>query len=428
MDQPCKGHHQTKIALGVDNRSGFTEPAVMGITIFWDIAAMKKNYILLFVLTVLGSTFAANNNGSITSTKLSIPERIAARDFPSVFQAWSPADNQPKKDWWAMMAMHDLVWHGPGGFGLVWDTEPRGLAEAFTPESIEAASKIRRKLLELNPNIILIAEIRYRDAHPSFLPESHIWWKRDKDGNIIKGWDEGGFICMDFANPEFREHVAKRAGAAVKSGIFDGILLDWWRDDEDRLSLVKAVRKAIGNGYLIITNTNDRTAPWSAPYINGYFMECTRSKTAADWKRIAATLKWAEKNLRPPCVNCVETWYHNSREDLHLMRATTTLALTHSDGYCLFSDPNPLPSGDHRHNWYQFWNKSLGRPVAEGTTRDDGTVVREFENGTVVYNPKGNKPVEVIFNKVRKSVASNISSKRHKLAYPDGDIYLKIEK
>jgi hypothetical protein len=388
---------------------------------------MKKDCILLLLVLVFGSSFAAKVSGSAESIGLSIAERITARDFPSVFQAWSPADNLPSKDRWAVMAMHDLIWHGPGGFGLVWDRNPRGLAEAFTPESIEAGRKIRRKLLEFNPNIILIAEIRYRDANPSFLPKGHYWWKRDKDGNLVKGWGEGGFICLDFANPEFREHVAKRARAAVQSGVVDGVMLDWWRDDEDRLELVREVRKAIGDKYLIIANTNDRTAPQSASYINGYFMECTASKTAGEWKRIAATLNWAEKNLRQPRVNCIETWFHNSRDDLHLMRATTTLALTHSDGYCLFSDPNPLPSPDHRHNWYPFWNKSLGKPVSGGVTRSDGTVVREFENGTVVYNPMGNKSVEVVFSEIRKSMATGISSDRYKLACPDGDIYLKIK-
>ena len=388
---------------------------------------MKKDYILLLVVLVFGSSFADDDSGSAESAGLSLADRIAARNFPSVFQAWSPADNLPNKDRWAVMAMHDLVWRGPGGFGLVWDTNPSGLAETFTPESIKAGREIRRDLLKLNPNIILIAEIRYRDANPSFLPEGHNWWKRDEQGNLVKGWGEGGFICLDFANPQFREHVVQRARAAVQSGVVDGVLLDWWRDDEDRLSLVKAVREAIGDKYLIITNTNESTAPQSAPYINGYFMECTRSKTAADWKMISATLQWAEKNLRPPRVNCLETWYHNSREDLHLMRATTALALTHSDGYCLFSDPNPLPSGDHRHNWYPFWDRSLGKPVGEAVARKDGTVVREFENGSVVYNPMGNRPVEVTFSETRKSVATGISSKLHKLTCPDGDIYLNIE-
>jgi len=388
---------------------------------------MKKNYLFLLIFLIFCFAFIADDYVSAENVELSIVNRIAARDFPSVFQAWSPADNLPNKDRWSVMALHDLVWHGPGGFGLVWDTNPRGLAEAFTPESIETGRKIRKNLLELNPNIILIAEIRYRDAHPNFLPKGHRWWKRDKNGDLVKGWDEGGYICMDFANPELRQHIAKRAGAAVQSGVVDGVLLDWWCDDQHRLELVKAVREAIGDKYLIIANTNDRTAPESASFINGYFMECTRSKTANDWKRIADTLKWAEKNLRSPRVNCLETWYHNSRKDLHLMRATTTLTLTHSDGYCLFSDPNPLPSGDHRHNWYPFWDKSLGKPLSEETSKDDGTVIRQFENGTVVYNPMGNKPVEVIFSKTRKSIATGINSNRHKLGCTDGDIYLKIE-
>jgi hypothetical protein len=110
------------------------------------------------------------------------------------------------------------------------------------------------------------------------------------------------------------------------------------------------------------------------------------------------------------------------------MRATTSLTLTHSDGYCLFSDPNPLPSGDHRHDWYPFWNKSLGRPTCRRAEKDDGTVVREFENGTVVYNPMGNKTVTVEFESARRSVATGESARRHRLGCPDGDIYLRVER
>ncbi|UCG57718.1 MAG: hypothetical protein JSU70_22995 [Phycisphaerales bacterium] len=357
----------------------------------------------------------------------SIVDRVAGRDFPSVFQAWSPATNVPNKDRLAVTAQHDLVWHSPRGYGLVWDAQPSGLGEAFTPNSIAAARKTRRALLKLNPNIILIAEIRYRDAHPSFLPKGHNWWKRDTAGGLVRGWDEGGFLCLDFANPRFRRHVAKRAAAAVQSGVVDGVMLDWWRDDEHRIALVTAVREAIGDEHLIIANTNDRTAPKTAPYINGYFMECTLSKTAGNWEKIASTLKWAEANLRPPRINCLETWYHNSRTDLNLMRATTALSLTRSNGYCLFSDPNPLPTPDHRHNWYRFWDKSLGKPIGKGAKKNDGTVVREFEKGTVVYNPMGNRPVTVVFADVRTSLATGMSAKRHRLGCPDGDIYLRVK-
>ena len=201
-------------------------------------------------------------------------------------------------------------------------------------------------------------------------------------------------------------------------------MLDGWSDDADRLALVKEVREAIGDQALIICNANDRTTPQTAPYINGYFMECTKSRTAEDWKGIADTLTWAEKNLRSPHVNCLETWFHKSRNDLNLMRATTTLALTLSNGYCLFSDPNPLPTPDHLHDWYPFWNKSLGRPVSEGAAAADGTVRREFDNGTVVYNPMGNKTIDLAFPQARTSVATGQTAREHRLASPDGDIYL----
>ena len=154
-------------------------------------------------------------------------------------------------------------------------------------------------------------------------------------------------------------------------------------------------------------------------------MECTRSDSPADWLRIASTLKWAEQKLRPPRVNCVETWYHNSRVDLHLMRATTTLVLTHSNGYCLFSDPNPLPSPDHRHNWYRFWDKTLGKPTGKGRQQPDESFARQFQEGTVIYNPMGSETVTVTFSDLRVSRATGESAKTHTLNSADGDIYLK---
>jgi hypothetical protein len=109
--------------------------------------------------------------------------------------------------------------------------------------------------------------------------------------------------------------------------------------------------------------------------------------------------------------------------DLDLMRAVTTLTLTHSNGYCLFSDPNPLPTPDYLHNWYPFWHKSLGKPISTGLHRKDGSVIREFENGTVVYNPMGNKNVSLVFDNEKTSLATGKCSKEHKISSPDGDVF-----
>ena len=116
---------------------------------------------------------------------------------------------------------------------------------------------------------MLLVEIRYRDAHKSYLPEGHSWWRRDSQGNIVAGWKEGGYIQLDFGQAAFRKQVALQAKAAIASGVVDGIMLDWWQDDEERLALVKTIRARIGEGALILANANDRKTPKTAPFING---------------------------------------------------------------------------------------------------------------------------------------------------------------
>ena len=378
-------------------------------------------------VALLASSICVAAGEKPESRKADVARRIAARTFPSVFQAWSPADNLKDEDKITTEARHDLIFHAPGFLGLRWDKTPQGLATGFQADSIPRALARRKELLAKNPNLVLLAEILYRDASKKFLPENHEWWMRDKDGKPASGWKEGSYLKLDFTKASYRAHVAARAGAVVKTGAFDGVMLDWWRDDDDRLALIRAVRTAVGDEAMILCNANDRATPRTAPYINGYFMECTRSRTSKDWSKIAATLSWAEKNLRAPRINCLETWYHTLRDDLNLMRATTTLALTHSDGYCLFSDPNPLPTGDHRHNWYPFWNNNLGKPTATGVTATDGTTRRDFENGTAIYNPMGNKTVTITLDRERTSAATGKTSRTHTLKSPDGDIYLKAQ-
>jgi len=351
--------------------------------------------------------------------------RIASRALPSVFQAWSPADNI-KEDQVMTEARHDLIFHGERFFGLHWDNAYPGLATNFTPASIQTGLQRRRDLLRRNQNLILLVEIRYRDAHWSFLPADHKWWQRDEQGKIVPAWGEGAgaYLQLDFSNPEFREQVAKQAQATIASGVADGIMLDWWRDDADRLSLVKAIRSRIGDEALILANVNDVIAPQTAPFINGYFMECYRTQTVEDWSRIADTLKWAENKLRQPRINCLETWFHESRSDENLMRATTTLSLVLSDGYCLFSDPNPLPTPDHLHNWYPFWERRLGGALARGVARPDGAMTREFAKGTAAYNPLGNQPVTFTFAEPRCSRATGKRARVHLLGPCDGDLFL----
>jgi len=243
-----------------------------------------------------------------------VRERIGGRGFPSVFQAWNRAEVEGE-DARSTEARHDLIFHAPDFFGLRWDGEAPGLGTGFEPGSVKKGLERRAELLGRNSKMVILCEIRYRDAHRSFLPEGHRWWKRDAAGKRIVGWEEGGYYLLDFGSEEYRKQVAERCAAAVKSGVFDGVMLDWWEEGDDRVALVRQVREKIGEDALILVNANDRKTPRTAQFINGYFMECYRSASAEDWEKIETTLRWAEAHVRAPRVNCLETWFEKSRRD-----------------------------------------------------------------------------------------------------------------
>jgi hypothetical protein len=399
-------------------------PAILrGRVSYWSKAVTMNVQRGAFLMSIL---FAAVSGAVEPPSIRPAAERVASRQFPSVFQAWNPIDSLKDEDRWTLLARHDLVFHAPDFFGLSWEGAHQGHSTTFTKESLEAGIETRKMLLAKNPNLIMLVELRYRDAHRSYLPEEHVWWRR-KDGRRVVGWEEGGYFLLDFANPAYRHQVARQAKAVMDSDVFDGLMLDWWEDDEDRLALIKEIRKQIGDSPLVLVNANDRQTPKTGAFVNGYFMECYKTKTIEDWKQIAKTLEWAESNLKKPRINCLETWFHESRQDLPLMRATTTLSLTVSDGYCLFSDPNPLPTPDHLHDWYGFWDRSLGRPRAKGERKPDGSVQREFDRGLAVYNPPGNKSVIVDFKTPHTAVSSRTTAMTFTLPAGDGDLFLKAD-
>jgi len=413
-----------------------------------------KKYCIVLILVSLATGVLYSQNAS------DIFRRVKSRTYPSVFQAWGDATNlrgenptvigteykygyevkvfatnEDGEEPTVTAARHDLIWHQVEYFGLEWDTAPVGgyriLAEGFTDSSIVKGLNFRKELLRLNPNIILLANLNYRDGEASWLPDDHEWWKRDADGNKAVGWLGGPvpWYLLDFSNPGLRAQVGKWARSAVSCGVFDGVLLDWWdenRETDARLALLREVRNAIGDSALILVNPNDRKSPQSAPYINGVFMETAKNvpQTAARWNQIQDALTWNQANVLEPKLVCLEVWYVNSRDEFNRMRATTTMSLTLSDGYCLFSEPNSVPGLDHRHDWYSFWNKSLGKAVGKGSLQSNGSYMREFENGYALYNPMGNGKVKVKFKKKYTSASTGKSAKRHYVSDQDGDIFI----
>lgn len=406
---------------------------------------------IVFSILVMGIVIFSSCMSS--EQEKSLQKRISDRDYPSAFMAWYNIDNKSypvntEEERIIACAKHDLMWEEPLSqlgegvdlvLGLVWDHQHHGLATKFTQESLEHARINRKRLLERNPNMVCLFEIRWRDAPMSFLPENSDWWLRDESNSIKKGWLGGWepFYLLDYKNEELLDNIARQAKIAVECGVYDGIMLDW----SGNLEVIKHIRAAIGNEKLIIVNIHDDIEDGIAykDYINGAFMELNPIDTLSlpvdglklyakedvnkrEWDKIEKALQYYETNFCEPQINCLEVW--GNRNDMRRMRATTCLGLTMSDGYVLYADPNPLPTPDHYHDWYELWDVELGKPLKKGERRDDGAWMREFEKGIVIYNPYGNETVEVKFEKEMKSCVSGKQGKSFSVEGRDGDIFI----
>ena len=381
----------------------------------------------------------------VAAADRSTAERVRSRDYPSVFQAWNPIDmtNQfplaTLEDRLKATAKHDLIWDEPVSqlgykvdlvLGAVWDHPHGGLATDFTAESKRQALANRKRMLAMNPHMVFLLEVRWRDAPGSFLPEYSPFWRRNEDGSRKKGWDGGPepYYLMNPDNPDFAANIARQCKIAIESGIYDGVMFDW----DGYLPIVKKTREILGKRALIICNIHDRLdlGQQYAGLINGAFMELCQegpgspARKLGTWESSRQALLFFEENFAKPTVNCLESW--GERKDLRRMRAITTLALTHSDGYVLYADPNPLKTPDHLHDWYPFWDAKLGKAAGKCAKRDDGAYQREFAAGSVIYNPLDNaKAVTVKFKTPRKRVSDGSKGTEFTVENCDGDIFLK---
>ena len=426
------------------------------------------------------------------------------RSYPSIFQAWNGIENRSDTDELHRLAQHDLAFAHPYALlQISWnisETQPySGLATNLNPNQLNVARQRKEKLLSLNPHLLLLVEIRYRDAKylskqnethvknwwdVGFYPPDSPYWLKDKDGEPALGWGEDTnadekidrndtilHYLIDFTNPEVQDLIVDKVVTLDKSGLFDGIMLDWWNEDyatspigindwsdtiltqeaesEARLSLLRKIRTHVRDDFLILINANMRQIPKSAPHVNGIFMECYKREHDEGYSlnqilQMEETLLWAEHHLREPRINCLEGWRivtdytgdlntrvdeRNSEENQQWMRMITTLSLTHSDGYALFADDNAIPIPDHAHNWYNFWDADLGQPIQEKATRYQGVTglfVRAFENGWVVYNRSGTTQT-ITFNDYVTGVNSGNRQLHHEVPDFDGEIFLKTD-
>ena len=396
----------------------------------------------------------------------SISERIENRDYPSVATLFGPVINLPSLSWSERLVYQDLFGSSQL-FEMRWLPTPEGLRTFL---HVETAKNEWDYLRSLNPNMIFIVTMNYQGANPGEYPEDWPYWLRDESGNRI---EIGPNPLIDFTYPEYQDYLIRQAIQFAKCGLFDGILFDWWQDEwrvnelapyytydvsEAAITMLRRIREAVGDDFLILVNSNKTKVPRSAPYINGMFMETIDGYDHQRLPEIEGTLLWGEQNLQEPQVNYLEGWSltnesFDSPKNQQRMRLLATMSLTFSNGY--FSYVLGISGDNHQHAyevwqghseehaqgvvhahlkdpiWYSFYDAPLGRPVGGDETKGvlyenrEGLFIREFTNGWAVYNRSG-KEQQIEFSETVSGVASGVEDQRsHTLPDLDGEIYLK---
>jgi len=354
-----------------------------------------------------------------------IAERVSNHKFPAIAKPWGKCIDFPNEDRLDEIARHDIMWESIGkesgdpkkqASGAQWKGVYPALGESFSnlAESLERRKQIRKR----NPNIIMLAELRWRDYTEPSLPADHEFWKRDDQGNRVPATGDKMAqprYYLDTNNQNLVAHLIRQAKYMVESGVYDGVFLDWFGPST---GFFKKLREAIGDKYLIITNANYKYDAERAKYINGAYMECYKvdnPKMLPLWELTVQNPKINVVDMMGEQVNCV------GEPDLKRMRNTTTYTLIHSNGYVLYGDHF------HNHHWFSFWDVKLGAPLRDKQSIGQEAFKREFENGVVVNN-SGSKSIALEFKKDMKRVSDNKVGTSFKIDPDDGDFFVNITK
>ena len=372
--------------------------------------------------------------------------RLQNRTYPSIFAPWGASVNQPLLSWTERLAQHDMHFKNFPFRQIFFNAGTHWEVRGPNEEAI----RMRDELIALNPNMVFLTRVKMANARPILFPADWPYWVRDAQGNIFEY--PNGIRLINFTHPDVQDMIVQQAIAVSKCGLYDGIVFDWWTDhapvlvdhrggyseeffgneaeQRARDNILQRIRAETRPDFLIIANTNDRIIPRTGRFINGGIMEAIVPTTDESLKRVRNSLHWLEQNLRTPRINSLQGGSNadeppDSPTNLRLMRAFTTLSLTHSDGYIQFA----IGTGND-HYWYDFWDANLGQPVGAKTTLYDedipGLYIREFTNGWAAYNHSGESQVITLPEEVQ-GVASGLVNTAHTLPNFDGEMYLQVK-
>ena len=376
---------------------------------------------------------------------LPVQDRIENRSLPSVVLPWDDGILNRGGNWWdasipydERVAAHDLWWRGEVAH---FELRFRLTAQGYQVMGDLSEAVIRREeLLSKNPDMLFLADLRQDYAPLGRFGEDWFGWARDENGNpaLVDENDPHSQYLIDYRRPEVQDVLVQRSLAVAQCGLYDGIYFDAWSGDD--FSILRRIRENVSDDFLIMFNTNHWYRPELVPYINGAFMETFPHVREDGYTRdriveIETNLIQYEATVREPKINCLRGFGvgaepPDSPNNRQWMRLFTTMSLTLSDGYVLYS--LGTINGERqfqKHIWHPFWGADLGQPVG-GTVQlyedIEGLYIREFTNGWAIYNRSGEARVVSLPEQVQ-SVSNGITDTSQVVLDLDGDIFLRVE-
>lgn len=447
-----------------------------------------------FLLIILCFSLPSTVNG-----QLSVHEKINDRSFPSICSMVEINYNLPRHvSANENTAYHDIMWAYP--YSLKFSRVDGRIQLVGSPENvaihdpggdpIKNSKRSHEEIRSYNPNLVFMFPLPTRAVGARSIVYGDLFneipWLRDTVGNFISGNDRMPSNRIDFSHPHYIDMLVEMAVAVDNHEFYDGIIFDSFglganilphltlaEEEGARVEILRRIREAVSDNFLILASGYNSNGKILAPYINGIYMESYRAKDydykLRGLKKIEGSLLWAENNLQKPLINCLEAEglaqeSPKSPGNQQWMRLFTTLSLTHSDGYVVYTmgiqpgethqhdaefkmphpwtpnhltddihghgqDPLGVNHGHfHHHYWYDFYDAELGRPVGEKAQlyeNNEGLFIREFTNGWAVYNRSG-QAQEIELPQEVSGWSSGVAHQRsHVLPDLDGEIYLK---
>lgn len=341
------------------------------------------------IIVILGAM------GSYTENTFGQPREFLKTPYPRIAMLWASVrgDNSLES-----MAKHDLIMSGVGRLGLVWDGDPKGLADCFTSDSVATAKKRIAEIRKLNPDAVIIGDLLFYEYPDSWLPEDHPWWLR-KDGERQQFWP--GTHRMDWYNEAYRRHVVQQTIALKEVGV-DGVFYDNIRNEpQPWVAFLTAVREAVGDEFLILANAGYAVGQYdfAAPYLNGMMYESGWSHKRTQWDDCIKEMQHTQSLLRQPRISLIERfeeirghagWPGDPKRgqkppsDDSARRWSLCYSLCIGDFYYLFSD-----NTSHRHDWYPEYDVKIGLPIEPGKRINSHVWQRRYEKALVVVNLPG---------------------------------------